>query len=166
MTAKQRRTPRAKGAVRLCVVAVGRARRGPERALYEHYAPRLAWPVTLKEVETRAARPPARQRAREAELLLAAAPAGAKLVALDQAGELLTSEAFAARLGGWRDQGIAEIAFLIGGAEGLDERVRQMADLAFALGRVTWPHLLVRGLLMEQLYRAQQILLGHPYHRG
>ena len=157
---------RAKGAMRLSLVAVGRARRGLERALYEHYAARLAWPVTLREVEARAALPPAGQRAREAELLLAAAPKGAKLVALDPMGELLTSEAFAARLGAWREQGAAEVAFLIGGVEGLDARVRERADLALALGRVTWPHLLVRGLLMEQLYRAQQILLGHPYHRA
>ncbi len=157
---------RAKGAMRLTLVAVGRARRGPERALYEHYAARLVWPVTLREVETRTALPPAGQRAREAELLLAAAPKDAKLVALDQTGELLTSEAFAARLGAWRDEGAAEVAFLIGGAEGLDARVRERADLALALGRVTWPHLLVRGLLLEQLYRAQQILLGHPYHRA
>ena len=158
--------PPATGAIRVSVIAVGRARRGPERALYEHYAARLAWPVTLKEVETRTGLPAPVQRAREAELLLAAAPKGARLVALDQTGELLTSEAFAARLGAWRDQGAAEIAFLIGGAEGLDAVVRERADLALALGRVTWPHLLVRGLLLEQLYRAQQILLGHPYHRG
>jgi len=158
--------PPATGAIRVSVIAVGRARRGPERALYEHYAARLAWPVTLKEVETRTALPASVQRAREAELLLAAAPKGARLVALDQTGELLTSEAFAARLGAWRDQGAAEIAFLIGGAEGLDAVVRERADLALALGRVTWPHLLVRGLLLEQLYRAQQILLGHPYHRA
>lgn len=151
--------------MRLCLLAVGRARRGPERELYDRYAARLVWPLTLKEVETRTALPPARQRAREAGLLLAAAPKGAKLVALDRAGELLTSEAFALRLGAWRDQGVAEIAFLIGGAEGLDERVRRNADLDLALGRVTWPHLLVRGLLLEQLYRAQQILSGHPYHR-
>ena len=152
--------------MRLSLVAVGRARRGPERALYEHYAARLAWPVTLREVETRTTLPPAGQSAREAELLLAAAAKGAKLVALDAKGELLTSEAFAARLGAWRDEGVAEVAFLIGGAEGLDARVRERADLALALGRVTWPHLLVRGLLLEQLYRAQQILLGHPYHRA
>ena len=158
--------PPATGAIRVSVIAVGRARRGPVRALYEHYAARLAWPVTLKEVETRTALPASVQRAREAELLLAAAPKGARLVALDQTGELLTSEAFAARLGAWRDQGAAEIAFLIGGAEGLDAVVRERADLALALGRVTWPHLLVRGLLLEQLYRAQQILLGHPYHRA
>ena len=158
--------PPATGAIRVSVIAVGRARRGPERALYEHYAARLGWPVTLKEVETRTALPAPVQRAREAELLLAAAPKGARLVALDQTGELLTSEAFAARLGAWRDQGAAEIAFLIGGAEGLDAVVRERADLALALGRVTWPHLLVRGLLLEQLYRAQQILLGHPYHRA
>lgn len=74
--------------------------------------------------------------------------------------------AFAERLGAWRDQGVDEIVFLIGGADGLDPALRQRADWVVAFGRLTWPHLLVRTLLAEQLYRAQQILAGHPYHRA
>lgn len=152
--------------MRIHLVAVGRARSGPERELYRHYAARLAWPLSLKEVEVRPPAAPSRQQALEGELLLAAVPKGAKVVALDERGEALSSEAFATRLARWRDDGVAALAFLVGGADGLDERVRREADLLLSLGRVTWPHLLVRGLVAEQLYRAQQILAGHPYHRA
>lgn len=124
----------------------------------------MRWPVTLRELDVRA--PDATRRAREAEALAGALPAGAKVVALDERGTMPGSEDFAATLGRWRDAGDADIAFLIGGADGFDESIRRRADLVLALGRLTWPHLLVRALLMEQLYRAQQILAGHPYHRS
>jgi 23S rRNA (pseudouridine1915-N3)-methyltransferase len=152
--------------MRILLVAAGRSRSGIERELYAHYAARLVWPIELKEIEVRTAALPAEQRKRESALLLAAVPKVAKVVALDEHGKLLTSEGFAKQIGGWRDEGVAEIAFLIGGAGGLDDAVRKSADLVLSLGRVTWPHLLMRGLLAEQLYRAQQILAGHPYHRG
>jgi len=152
--------------MRILLVAVGRSRNGPERDLYRHYAARLKWPMTLKEVEVKERLPPESLKAREGELLLAALPEDAAAVALDESGALLDSASLARRLGQWRDRGTGTVAFLIGGADGLDETVRQRADLVLSLGRVTWPHLLVRGLLAEQLYRAQQILAGHPYHRG
>jgi 23S rRNA (pseudouridine1915-N3)-methyltransferase len=152
--------------MRILLAAIGRARSGPERALYQHYAARLAWPLSLKELEARKAASPAEQVAREGELLLAAIPDKARVVVLDAAGQLLTSEALAGRLGAWRDGGARDLAFLIGGADGLAPSVLRRADLRLALGRLTWPHLLVRGMLAEQLYRAQQILGGHPYHRG
>ena len=87
-------------------------------------------------------------------------------MALDGRGQALTSEAFAERLQRWRDGGIDDLAFLIGGAEGLADAVRQKAHLVLSLGAMTWPHLLARGMLLEQLYRAQQITAGHPYHRS
>ncbi len=86
-------------------------------------------------------------------------------MALDGAGRVLTSSEFAARMGTWRDRSVADVAFLIGGAAGLDRAVTEGADLVLSLGAMTWPHLLVRGMLAEQIYRAQQILAGHPYHR-
>jgi 23S rRNA (pseudouridine1915-N3)-methyltransferase len=101
----------------------------------------------------------------EADKLLAQIPKNAVLVALDERGESLDSGTFAQRLGAWRDAGRADLAFVIGGADGLDEEVRRRADLLLSFGRLTWPHMLVRGMLAEQLYRAQQILAGHPYHR-
>lgn len=101
----------------------------------------------------------------EAARLSRALPEGAAVIALDERGELATSEALATRIGEWRDTG-RDLAFLIGGADGLDEAIRTRADWRLALGRLTWPHLLVRLLLAEQLYRASTILAGHPYHRG
>lgn len=98
-------------------------------------------------------------------MILAALPAGARFVALDEHGANLTSRVLAERLAAWRDQGVATLAFAIGGAGGLGRAVIERADAVLSLGALTWPHLLVRGMLLEQLYRAQQILAGHPYHR-
>jgi 23S rRNA (pseudouridine1915-N3)-methyltransferase len=152
--------------MRLHIIAVGRLKPGPHEALARHYAERLTSPPTIREVEEKRPLPPAELREREGALLLAAVPKGAILVALDARGKTLASEAFAERLARWRDDGAGDLAFVIGGAEGLAETVRRQAQLVLSLGAMTWPHLLVRGMLMEQLYRAQQILAGHPYHRG
>jgi 23S rRNA (pseudouridine1915-N3)-methyltransferase len=154
--------------LRLTLVAVGRGRGQPAQALYEDYARQLVGrplgPLTLKEVQERRSLSAPELIAAEAKLIHTALPAGAALVALDSRGQALNSEAFAKRLGQWRDQG-RETAFMIGGAEGLDSGLREAADLVLSLGPMTWPHLLVRALLAEQLFRAQAILTGHPYHR-
>jgi 23S rRNA (pseudouridine1915-N3)-methyltransferase len=152
--------------MRLHIVAVGRLKAGPHAALARHYAERLAWPLVLREVEEKRPLPAPELKEREAALLLAAAPSGAVLVALDERGKTLDSAAFARKIARWRDSGTSDIAFFIGGADGLADQVRQKAQLVLSLGAMTWPHLLVRGMLLEQLYRAQQILAGHPYHRG
>jgi len=151
--------------VRLWIAAVGRAGRATSSSVYEDYARRLTWPLELREVELRPAPPPQKRKIRETEKLLAATPTGAVLVALDEKGETLSSHDFALKLRAWRDDGVADIAFLIGGADGLDPSVKEKAALVLSLGPMTWPHLLVRGMLAEQLYRAQSILTGHPYHR-
>jgi 23S rRNA (pseudouridine1915-N3)-methyltransferase len=152
--------------MRVHLIAVGRLKSGPHEALARHYAERLTFPLILRDVEEKRPLPPAELKAREGSLLLAALPKGATSVALDERGKALPSDVFAACLARWRDAGVADLAFLIGGAEGLAETVRQQAELVLSLGPMTWPHLLVRGMLLEQLYRAQQILAGHPYHRG
>ncbi|MGF1609574.1 MAG: 23S rRNA (pseudouridine(1915)-N(3))-methyltransferase RlmH [Kiloniellales bacterium] len=156
--------------MRITIAAVGRAKAGPARDLYDFYAARLSerqlGALTLKEVEARGHLPPEELKAREAELLLGALPASARLIALDERGRSLDSAGFAALIGGYRDQGLQELAFAIGGAEGLGQAVTERAELLLSLGALTWPHLLVRGLLAEQLYRAQCILTGHPYHRA
>jgi 23S rRNA (pseudouridine1915-N3)-methyltransferase len=122
-------------------------------------------PPAIVELELRQPLPTALLREREAELILKALPPGVPLVALDARGLPWSSRDFADRLGEWRDRGVAELAFAIGGAEGLGAAVLDHAREMLSLGRMTWPHLLVRGMLLEQLYRAQQILAGHPYHR-
>jgi len=152
--------------MRIVVIAVGRWRRDPARALFEHYAGRLAWPVTIKEIEEKRPLKPAQLKAREGEMLLGAIPQGATVIALDPRGEQLASEDLARKIAVWRDGGTTDLAFLIGGAEGLDRPVREGADLVLSLGAMTWPHLLVRAMLAEQLFRVQSILTGHPYHRG
>ena len=152
--------------MRLAIVAVGRLRPGPERTLYEHYAGRIRWPLAVHEVEERRKLPTGRLIASEAELLRAACPTGAKIIALDGAGRTLSSEALAKRLGAWRDEAVGDVAWIIGGADGLDRSIAATADLVLSFGAVTWPHLLMRALIAEQIYRAQQILAGHPYHRS
>ena len=152
--------------MRLLVAAVGRARGSAAGALYDEYARRMTWPLDLREVEVRQALPPPRLKAREGELLLATVPKGSRVVVLDETGRNLDSAAFAALLGGWRDERVPQAAFLIGGADGHDDPVRAAADLTLSFGTMTWPHLLARAMLAEQLYRATTILAGHPYHRG
>ncbi len=151
--------------MRLWLAAVGRAKPGPELDLYQQYVRRLSPALTLKEVEEKRPLPVPERKAREAELLLAAIPAGAVVVALDERGKSPGSEEFARRLGQWRDGGIGDLAFVIGGADGHGDAVRSRAGLLLSFGAMTWPHMLVRAMLAEQLWRAQAILSGHPYHR-
>jgi 23S rRNA (pseudouridine1915-N3)-methyltransferase len=119
----------------------------------------------IVELEEKKKLPPAQLKAREAELILAALPPASLLVALDERGLSWSSRELADRLASWRDRGAATLAFAIGGADGLGGMVIERADAVLSLGAMTWPHLMVRSLLLEQLYRAQQILAGHPYHR-
>ena len=150
--------------------AVGRLRAGPERDLIADYTTRFdrtgralgLGPLTEHEVEDKKNA----GKAAEAELLARAVPAGAVLVTLDERGKLLTSPEFAAQLGRWRDAGRQDLAFVIGGADGIDPSLRARADFSISFGAMVWPHLLVRVMLTEQLYRAANILSGGPYHRA
>ena len=150
--------------MRLVVAAVGRARDDPAQQLFENYRRRLPWPLELREVRAGGGGDAGRER--EAAALLKGLPEGAYVVVLDGSGKALTSEAFAVRLARIRDQGTAVVAFLIGGADGHGASVLTRADTVLSLGPMTWPHLLVRAMLAEQLWRAASILSGHPYHRG
>jgi 23S rRNA (pseudouridine1915-N3)-methyltransferase len=123
-------------------------------------------PPAIVEVDERRSLPPVQLKAREGELILGALPAGVPFVALDERGIQWSSRTLAERILAWRDRSSPELAFAIGGADGLHSTVLDRADVTLSLGSMTWPHLLVRGMLLEQLYRAQQILAGHPYHRG
>lgn len=162
--------------MRIVVAAVGRGRAGKaaaaEQALFDDYAERLVGrgpaglTLTLREVEERRKLPPERHKAAEAALLLAEIPKGATVVALDARGKMLSSKDFAQRLARWRDDGVGDLAFVIGGADGLDRGILERAAFVLSLGAMTWPHLLARAMLAEQIYRAQSILLGHPYHRA
>jgi 23S rRNA (pseudouridine1915-N3)-methyltransferase len=152
----------------MLVATIGKWKHAPEKALWEQYAARLPWELTLKELPAASAATPAEQKRRETEALMQAARQWGteKLVFLDETGKTLASEAFAAQLGRWRDGGDRAVAFLIGGDHGHDRARLAEGQLTLSLGAMTWPHLLVRGLLAEQLYRAHAILSGHPYHRA
>ena len=150
--------------------AVGRLRSGPERDLIADYTQRFdrtgralsLGPLTEHEVEDKKNA----GMAAEAELLARAVPQGAVLVTLDERGKLLTSPEFATQLARWRDAGRQDVAFVIGGADGIDPSLRAKADFAISFGQMVWPHMLVRVMLAEQLYRAANILSGGPYHRA
>lgn len=151
--------------MRIHLVAVGRLKAGPLKNLEQFYAGRIGWPLEIREIAAKRKLPPAELRQHEAELLLDACPENAVLVALDERGKALSSLEFARRLGQWRDGGARDLAFVIGGAEGLGESVKRRAALVLSLGPATWPHFLARGMLLEQIYRAETLLAGHPYHR-
>jgi 23S rRNA (pseudouridine1915-N3)-methyltransferase len=147
--------------MRLTILAIGRDRDPEIEALVARYTSRSPWPVTVHAVEAK--RPGGREA--EAKRLLAAVPDGATLVALDEAGTDLASRTLAEQLADWRDDGVRDVVFAIGGPDGHGPHIAQRAALQWRLGRATWPHMLVRVMVAEQLYRAQTILTGHPYHR-
>ena len=137
----------------LHVVARGKIARSPEAELVARYAQRIAWPLKLTEL------PEAGGKVAEPQTPL-------RTVLLDERGEAMASEDFAALLGRWRDEGVREARFVLGAADGHSQEERAAADRLLAFGKATWPHLLARAMLVEQLYRATSILAGHPYHRA
>ncbi len=149
---------------------MGRSKPGPLRDLFADYRRRLdggPWgALRLIEVEERRPLSGRERKAREGKLLLDALPKGASLIALDEGGKAMGSEALAKLMGDFADSGLGELAFAIGGAEGHDPTVKAASDRLLSLGPMTWPHMLARALLAEQLFRAQSILTGHPYHRA
>ncbi len=150
--------------MRLTLIAVGRAKRSPEQELFNSYLKRLRPPLDLIEVEEKRPLAGPELMAREADLLAEKIPAGAYLVALDERGKAMKSRLFAEKIEEIRDAG-RDVVFVIGGADGLAEVIRDRADMILGFGPQTWPHMLVRAMLAEQLYRVQTILAGHPYHR-
>jgi 23S rRNA (pseudouridine1915-N3)-methyltransferase len=155
--------------MRVHICAVGRLRSGPEADLINDYLERFGkagralglGPARVVEVEDRKG---GGMRA-EAELLSRAIPKGALVCVLDERGEVMSSPQWAGRIARWRDDGCGDLALVIGGADGIDPGLRARADFGLSLGAMVWPHMLVRVMLAEQLYRAATILAGGPYHR-
>lgn len=149
--------------MKIRIIAVGRQKASPTKDLCDEYIKRLNWPVTLKEIDA----PKGSTSAQEAPLILKELGKNPGLiVALDERGETLSSPAFAKKIEGWQASAPGnEVTFLIGGADGFDNDVRTKAKFLMSFGKQTWPHMLVRVMLLEQIYRAQQIIAGHPYHR-
>jgi 23S rRNA (pseudouridine1915-N3)-methyltransferase len=139
--------------MKLHVIARGKIGRLPEAELVARYAKRIAWPLALTELPESGGSVPA-------------PVTPVRRVLLDERGRQLSSEDFAALLGAWRDEGVREARFEIGAADGHGDEARERSDLLLGFGAMTWPHLLVRAMLLEQLWRATSILAGHPYHRS
>ena len=136
----------------LHIVARGKIGRCPEAELVERYLKRISWPTKGTELPDTGGREPPQD-------------GFARRVVLDEKGKAMGSMDFAQLLGRWRDEGVREVRFLIGAADGFDDAARGQADLLYAFGKATWPHMLARAMLTEQLFRATAILAGHPYHR-
>ncbi|WP_170600993.1 23S rRNA (pseudouridine(1915)-N(3))-methyltransferase RlmH [Ruegeria arenilitoris] len=155
--------------MRISICAVGRLRAGPEKTLLDDYLTRFdrtgrglgLGPARVIEVEDKKNA----GMGAEAALLRKALPAGAVICTLDERGKVMSSPDFARKLAGWRDMGRQDLAFVIGGADGIDPALRAEADFSISFGAMVWPHMLVRVMLSEQLYRAATILSGGPYHR-
>jgi 23S rRNA (pseudouridine1915-N3)-methyltransferase len=160
--------------MRVIVIGVGRLKQGPERELAERYRERFDDAgrrlgfrgIDIHEVSESRARDTATRIAEEAAAIADAIPDKSVLVTLDERGQNIDSAAFAGLLGRWRDESVANAVFVIGGADGLSPELQRKAKLRVAFGAATWPHQIVRVLLLEQLYRAATILAGHPYHRA
>jgi 23S rRNA (pseudouridine1915-N3)-methyltransferase len=138
--------------MRLHIIARGKIGRSPEADLVERYLKRISWPTKITELPDKGGAAPLPER-------------GSKTMLLDEKGEQLSSAELAAILGKWRDDGVSEVRFCLGAADGFDDAERACADRLIAFGRATWPHLMARAMLAEQLYRATSILANHPYHR-
>ena len=136
----------------LHIVARGRIGRSPESELVDRYLKRVTWPTKITELPDQGGKLPPKESA-------------TRIVMLDETGDNLPSRVLAERLGAWRDDGIREVRFLIGAADGFDAADRAEADLLLSFGRATWPHLMARAMLAEQLWRSVSILANHPYHR-
>ena len=150
--------------MKLTICAIGRLKPGPEQDLINRYAKRLRWGLNIVELEEKKKLSPVKLKQREGQLLADACPDGAVIVALDERGKQLSSLGFANKIGDSQDRG-RDMAFLIGGADGLASDLRKRADFVLSLGSATWPHMLVRVMMIEQIYRVQEILAGSPYHR-
>ncbi len=153
--------------MKVTIAAIGREKKSsPTSEIFSDYLKRLPWDVELREFEEKKSLPPALLMEKEAQMLLGAAPSSAKVIALDEHGKNLSSEEFAAQLAKWQEHGSSHFVFMIGGAAGHGQAVKDRADMLLSLGKMTWPHMMVRSMLAEQLYRAHTILTGHPYHRA
>jgi 23S rRNA (pseudouridine1915-N3)-methyltransferase len=160
--------------MRIVVAAVGRIKQGAERELAERYRKRAAdagrkagiSAIDVIEIKESRAAEPARRMLEESIAIANIIPEDAAVVILDGRGESMSSSAFAGRLQGWRVQDISAVAFIVGGHDGLAPTLREKSSLAIAFGAATWPHQLARIMLLEQIYRAMTIIVGHPYHRG
>lgn len=150
--------------MKILILAIGKAR-GVEAEWAQEYQKRLGASVGVEEFAASKSLPPAETQKAEAQFLLKAIPEKSFVLLLDERGKDISSRDFAGKISDWQDRGIAHLVFIIGGADGVTDEIRKRADFTICFGKLTWPHRLVRVMLLEQIYRAKQIIAGHPYHR-
>lgn len=144
---------------------MGALKNSPELDLINIYLKRFSWDIQIKELEIKKKTAKQALKSEEGKIILSEISPGAFVITLDEHGKQLSSVQFAAKIKDLQIQSIPSLSIIIGGADGLSQEVNQKANLVLALGEFTWPHMLARVMIIEQLYRAQQILKGHPYHR-
>jgi 23S rRNA (pseudouridine1915-N3)-methyltransferase len=153
--------------MRISIISIGKFEKSPQKAVFENYLKRLKWKLELKELDIKSSNNLTvdKIKAAEAELILKALKPSSKIIALDEKGKIFSSRDFAKLISDFAVRGDSDLSFVIGGADGLAESLLKKADLKISLSAMTFPHLMVRSILLEQLYRAQSILARHPYHR-
>lgn len=154
--------------MKITIAAIGKIKPSPERELCDKFIKQLPWPVSVIELDAKASLPIVQRKQEEARLLLAALAKAApdKIIALDEQGASHASASFATMIQEWQNRGASHLAFVLGGQDGHDQSLLDKAHATMALGPMTWPHMLARALLLEQIYRAHSLLTNHPYHRA
>ncbi len=153
--------------MKISIISIGKFENSPHKQVFETYIKRLKWKVELKELDLKNSQNFSVPKIKEGEgaLILKALKPSSKLIVLDEDGKQFSSVAFAKMISDFAVAGDSDLSFVIGGSDGLSEEVLQKSNLKISFGKMTFPHLMVRAILAEQLYRAQSIIAGHPYHR-
>ena len=151
--------------MKISIIAVGKIGHSPEQRLVDRYKKRIKVPIQLIEVEEKRPIKGNERKIREGELLLDNLSRNAHVIILDELGHEFSSVEFSKKLSNFQDIGISDLVFIIGGPDGLSDNLKKRANISMSLGKMTWPHMMVRSMLVEQIYRAYSILQGHPYHK-
>jgi len=151
--------------MKVTIAAIGKFKSSPEKEIFTSYIKRIPWQVDLKELEAKKALQGEQLKEAEAALLISAIPKSSRIIALDERGKNISSSELAGLISLWQGESTSSVAFIIGGADGLADEVRKKADFTLSFGKLTWPHMLVRAMLAEQVYRSYSIISNHPYHR-
>ncbi|MCI5049293.1 MAG: 23S rRNA (pseudouridine(1915)-N(3))-methyltransferase RlmH [Rickettsiales bacterium] len=152
--------------MRVSIYALGKQKASPEKELVSRYLKQTPWTISITEHEVKKNLSGDARKLAEAEWLLSSAESADKIIALDERGKTHSSESLAKQFGDWQQDAASHIAIVIGGADGLHQSVRDKADMTLSFGAMTWPHMMVRAMLCEQIYRIHTILTNHPYHRS
>lgn len=152
--------------MKINIIAIGKFRKNcPNQELFLDYSKRLKWPLNLIQIDSKIVGSTDEIKQKEGELILKNLPENSKVILLDEKGENLTSREFAAKIAKFQNNSQSNLSFIIGGANGISDQIKKIANLSIAFGKMTFPHMMVRSMLIEQIYRANLIINNHPYHK-